>query len=172
MTAHVEGYYKNPQENFEHAYDLIINTQSHDELICMLKSGNIVQKQLAALKLDKVLNREEAFVLINNLTGQDGKVREAVSLKISELMQDKTLSELFQPEENLQTFLDAIIDINGNICRNIISALSNLKYNKKFCEIFTLELLKRTLQLAEDIQKFDFQEGKYKVNKEVFKLYW
>lgn len=172
MTAHVEGYYKNPQENFEHAYDLIINTQSHDELICMLKSGNIVQKQLAALKLDKVLNREEAFVLINNLTGQDGKVREAVSLKISELMQDKTLSELFQPEENLQTFLDAIIDINGNICRNIISALSNLKYNKKFCEIFTLKLLKRTLQLAEDIQKFDFQEGKYKVNKEVFKLYW
>ena len=94
MTAHVECYYKNPQENFEHAYDLIINTQSHDELICMLKSGNIVQKQLAALKLDKVLNREEAFVLINNLTGQDGKVREAVSLKISELMQDKTLSEL------------------------------------------------------------------------------
>ena len=172
MTAHVEGYYKNPQENFEHAYYLIINTQSHDEPICMLKSGNIVQKQLAALKLDKVLNREEAFVLINNLTGQDGKVREAVSLKISELMQDKTLSELFQPEENLQTFLDAIIDINGNICRNIISALSNLKYNKKFCEIFTLELLKRTLQLAEDIQKFDFQEGKYKVNKEVFKLYW
>ena len=38
MTAHVEGYYKNPQENFEHAYDLIINTQSHDELICMLKA--------------------------------------------------------------------------------------------------------------------------------------
>ena len=32
--------------------------------------------------------------------------------------------------------------------------------------------MKRTLQLAEDIQKFDFQEGKYKVNKEVFKLYW
>lgn len=172
MTADIEGYYKNPQENFKHAYDLIINTQSHSELISMLKTGNIVQKQLAALKLDKVSNQEEAQILIDNLTGQDGKIREAVSLKISELMQNKTISELFQPEKNLETFLDAIIDINGNICRNIISALSNLKYNKKFCEIFTLELLKRTLKLAEYIQKFDFQEGKYKVNKEVFKLYW
>lgn len=172
MTADIEGYYKNPQENFKHAYDLIINTQSHSELISMLKTGNIVQKQLAALKLDKVTNQEEAQILIDNLTGQDGKIREAVSLKISELMQNKTISALFQPEKNLETFLDAIIDINGNICRNIISALSNLEYNKKFCEIFTLELLKRTLKLAEYIQKFDFQEGKYKVNKEVFKLYW
>ena len=33
-------------------------------------------------------------------------------------------------------------------------------------------LTKRTLDLIEPIKEFDFQEGKYKINKEVFKLYW
>ena len=172
MPTNTQNYYSTPQENFEHAYDLIINNQSHEELIRMLKTGNIVQKQLAALKLDNVFNTDEAQTLLDNLTGQDGKVREAVSLKITELIQNKDKQNLFQPEKHLETFLNAIIDINGNICRNIISALTNLKSNPEFCKKFTEELLQRTLPLAEHIQTFDFQDGKYKVNKEVFKLYW
>jgi len=166
------GYYATVDENFNQAYKLITSEQNHAELIEMLKCGNIVQKQLAALKLETVLNEDEAQILIDNLTGQDGKVREAVSLKINELMHNTEVSQLFDFKKNVETFLDAIIDINGNICRNIISALSTLIENPDFCNLFCPKLLDRTLRLAEIVKDFDFQEGKYKVNKEVFKLYW
>ncbi len=172
MAENQQGYYENTQENFKHAYDLITTEQNHEELILMLKSGNIVQKQLAALKLDKISDEVEAQILIDNLTGQDGKVREAVSLKILEFMQKAELAKLFRVYLNYEIFLAAIIDINGNICRNIISALSNLKNDMEFCKLFTAELLSRTEKIANIIKDFDFQEGKYKVNKEVFKLYW
>ncbi len=166
------GYYNTLDENFNIAYKLINTHQSHDELIYMLENGNIVEKQLAALKLDNILDSNEAQVLINNLTGQDGKVREAVSAKIAELMKDSNKHIFFNASENYEIFLDAIIDINGNICRNIISAITNLKSDKCFCNLFCTELIERTLKLALTIKDFDFQDGKYKVNKEVFKLYW
>lgn len=167
-----KGYYNTLDENFNIAYKLINTHQSHDELIYMLENGNIVEKQLAALKLDNILDSKEAQVLINNLTGQDGKVREAVSAKIAELMKDSNKHIFFNASENYEIFLDAIIDINGNICRNIISAITNLKSDKCFCNLFCTELIERTLKLALTIKDFDFQDGKYKVNKEVFKLYW
>lgn len=172
MAAKAAGYYNNLNENFNNAYELIIRNQNHAELIEMLKCGNIVQKQLAALKIETVKNSDEALVLIDNLTGQDGKIREAVSLKIAEFMKTPEIAGLFRASENYEVFLAAIIDINGNICRNILSALTNLKSDKTFCELFLKELLKRAYDLAKIIQDFDFQEGKYKVNKEVFKLYW
>lgn len=167
-----KGYYNTLDENFNIAYELINTHQSHDELIYMLENGNIVEKQLAALKLEDILDSNEAQVLINNLTGQDGKVREAVSAKIAELMKDSNKHIFFNASENYEIFLDAIIDINGNICRNIISAITNLKSDKCFCNLFCTELIERTLKLALTIKDFDFQDGKYKVNKEVFKLYW
>ena len=167
-----KGYYNTLDENFNIAYKLINTHQSHDELIYMLENGNIVEKQLAALKLDNILDSKEAQVLINNLTGQDGKVREAVSAKIAELMKDSNKHIFFNASENYEIFLDAIIDINGNICRNIISAITNLKSDKCFCNLFCTELIERTLKLALTIKDFDFQVGKYTVNKEVFKLYW
>jgi hypothetical protein len=68
--------------------------------------------------------------------------------------------------------LDSIIDINANICRNVISAISNLKNNTEFCKMFCSGLSKMTKNYLDIVEKFNFQEGKYKVNKEVFKLYW
>lgn len=172
MAELKSGYYKTVDENFNQAYTLITSNQTHEELIEMLKYGNIVQKQLAALKLETVKNIDEAQILIDNLTGQDGKVREAVSLKFDEFMHNHKLLGFFTPENNCETFLNAVIDINGNICRNIISAISTLKNNNDFCETFCPELLDRTIKLAQTVEKFDIQEGKYKINKQVFKLYW
>lgn len=172
MAELKSGYYKTVDENFNQAYTLITSNQTHEELIEMLKNGNIVQKQLAALKLETVKNIDEAQILIDNLTGQDGKVREAISLKIDEFMHNHELLGFFTPENNCETFLNAVIDINGNICRNIISAISTLKNNNDFCETFCPKLLDRTIKLAQTVEKFDIQEGKYKINKQVFKLYW
>ncbi len=166
------GYCATLDENFHLAYELVGQNQSHDELINMLANGNIVEKQLAALKLDTLNTPEEAQILLDNLTGQDGKVREAVSAKISEFAAQPEVLVKFNVSKNYIKFLDSIIDINGNICRNIISALENLLDNKEFCALFIPELLNRTFNLANEVQKFGLQDGKYKINKEVFKLYW
>lgn len=166
------SYYETLDENFTQALKLYEQEYTHTELINLLKNGNIVQKQIAALRLDGIYSNEDAKVLVSNLTGQDGKIREAVSLRLNEFMSNPNMLIYFQTCENYETFLDAIIDINANICRNVISAIANLKVNNNFCEIFCKKLTILTFELLDKIENFNFQDGKYKVNKEVFKLYW
>lgn len=166
------SYYETLDENFEHALNLYETEYSHDELIEFLQNGNIVQKQISALKLDTINSINDAKILVSNLTGQDGKIREAVSLRLDEFMSNSNLLPFFETPENYNIFLSAIIDINANICRNTISAITNLKSNPEFCNLFCPKLAKQTFELLDIIEKFDFQDGKYKVNKEVFKLYW
>ena len=76
------------------------NDYTNEELIEMLKNGNIVQKQIAALRLEKINSKEEAQVLLQNLTGQDGKIREAVSLKLNEFMSNPKFLDYFKSIEN------------------------------------------------------------------------
>ena len=80
--------------------------------------------------------------------------------------------KFFKNKNHYQTYLDAVIDINANICRNVICAISNLKTDEEFCNIFCKKLTDLTFNLLDKIETFNFQDGKYKVNKEVFKLYW
>ena len=166
------SYYETLDENFKQALNLCENNYSHSELLEFLQSGNIVQKQLSALKLKTINSQNEAQILVSNLVGQDGKIREAVSLRLNEFMSNPKTLEYFESPENYQIFLAAIIDINGNICRNVIGAISHLKNNENFCNQFCQELVILTKDLLGKIEKDDFFEGKYKVNKEVFKLYW
>jgi hypothetical protein len=166
------SYYKNLDENFTQALKLYEQDYTHEQLIEFLKSGNIVQKQISALKLDGILSKYDAQVLLSNLTGQDGKIREAVSMRINEFMNNPQYIMYFEAENNYKIFLDAIVDINANICRNVINAITNLKNNSEFCNKFCADLVIMTNELLDIIEKFNFQEGKYKVNKEVFKLYW
>ena len=166
------SYYPSLDENFKQAIKLYETNYSHKELLEFLKTGNIVEKQIAALKLETITSEEDAKILISNLTGQDGKIREAISLRLNEFMSNQKLLPYFENSSNYNVFLDAIIDINSNICRNVISAITNLKNNSDFCNTFCQKLTNLTNELLDKIEKFDFQEGKYKINKEVFKLYW
>ena len=168
-------YYQTLDENFNEALNLIDKELSHSELIEFLKSGNIPQKQLAALRLDKLENPNEAEILLNNLVGQDGKIREAVSLKIKDLTSNEIYLSYFN-SINLDVlsdyFLAAIIDINGNICRNILDCLVYFKENKDFLNLFIQKLINLIYDLIGKIDNFDVKDGKYRVNKELFKLYW
>lgn len=166
------NYFENLDENFINALNLCEKEHSHNEIIDLLENGNIPQKQIGALKLEKITSEKDAQALLSNLTGQDGKIREAVSLRLKEFMSNKEFLPYFNVCDNAQIFLDAITDINGNICRNIISALENIRSNNDFCTIFCKKLVRLTLDLINIVEKFDFQDGKYKVNKEAFKLYW
>lgn len=166
------SYYPSLDENFKQAIKLYETNYSHKELLEFLKTGNIVEKHITALKLETITSKEDAQILISNLTGQDGKIREAISLRLNEFMSNPKLLPYFEYSSNYDVFLDAIIDINSNICRNVISAITNLKNNTEFCNTFCPKLIQLTNELLDKIEKFDFQEGKYKINKEVFKLYW
>lgn len=166
------NYYENLDENFTQALRLFEENYTHEQLIQFLRDGNIVQKQISALRLDRVKSQYEADILLDNLTGQDGKIREIVSLKIKEFVANDDSLKYFLSQKKSKIFIDAIVDINANICRNIISALYFLKNNREFCNIFVQQLIEITEKYLGDVEKLDLQDGKYKVNKEVFKLYW
>ena len=154
--------------DFNTALNIYENSYSHEYLINLLKSGSVAEKQAASIKLETINNQDEAKIFISNLTGCDGKIREAVSFRLPEFV--KNNPEFFT--SYIDIFLDAIIDINGNICRNTIRALEYLKDFPDFTTEFTAKLVQKTLNIIDPIKNFDIQEGKYKINKEVFKLYW
>lgn len=143
---------------------------SQDELYDRLKHGTIVEKQLSCVRLSDCNNNEQAEILMNNLTGIDGKVRETVSFKLKTFVAARP--ELFLRQDFYDIFLDAIIDINGNICRNIICALEPLTDNSRFCEYFIENVIQRALAVTSTIENFEYKDRKYVTNKEVFKLYW
>lgn len=155
-------------QDFNTAVKMFENEYSDEYLINLLKTGSIVEKQIATLKIQKINTQEQAEIFINNLTNCDGKIREAVSFRLKEFISQKP--DLYI--NFYDKFLDAIIDINGNICRNTISSLTPLKNIPSFTNVFCEKLCKNTLVLANKAINFDIQDGKYKVNKEIFKLYW
>lgn len=155
-------------QDFNTALNIYENDYSHKDLINFLKNGTDVEKQIAALKLETATTQEEADIFISNLTGCDGKIREAVSFRLKEFISEHPVYYV----NYVDKFLDAIIDINGNICRNTIYALKYMKEYPKFCHAFCSKLKDKTIPIAKKVKEFDIQEGKYKINKEIFKLYW
>lgn len=164
------GFYPDLDTNFEQAYYLCEKTFLHKELIDLLISGNIPQKQIAALRLDCIENENEAKVLLGNLTGCDGKIREAVALKINQLLSSKLVNPDYFNEPEL--FADATIDINGNICRLVVDSAKLLKDVNGFSEKYVNKILLFINEAYQELDKFIFRDKKYVINKQLFKLYW
>ena len=128
------SYYETLDENFIQALNLYEQEYSHEQLLEFLQSGNIVQRQISVLRLENITSVKDAEILVSNLTGQDGKIREAVSLRLCEFLSNSDTLQFFKTQTNYGVFLDAIIDINPNICRNVISAITNLKSDSDFAQ--------------------------------------
>ena len=164
------GYYKDFDTNFEQAYSLLEKNFSHEELLKLLKDGNIPEKQIATFMFDEVNTEEDAEALINNLTGCDGKIREAVALKIYQILSSsKECLKLFIYPK---IFAQATIDINANICRLVVDSAKFLKANEEFAINYTDEIIKITKSALDELDKFIFRDKKYVINKQLFKLYW
>ena len=157
-------------EHFNEVLNLCEKNFSHDELICFLKNGSLIERQHAALNLQCVKSTEEATILMSNLVGIDGKIREAAALKISELTEKSP--ELFFDKKNYELFSNATIDIDGNVCRLAISAAYNLAENKDFALFYAQSMINIIFEALEEISKFTFKDKKYKINKQIFKIYW
>ena len=164
------GFYKDLDTNFNQAYEMSQKKFSHEELLEMLKNGNIPEKQIAAMSLDYI-DEKEACVLIGNLTGCDGKIREAAAFKINQfLAQDKKYIDIFAPFGSV--FADGSVDINGNICRIVIDCVKVLKENKNFSDTYIKFLINIIDETFKELDKIVFRDKKYTVNKQLFKLYW
>ena len=157
-------------ENFDLACELSEKDFTHEELLQMLNNGNIAERQIAALKFDKVENDVDALALMNNLTGCDGKIREAIALRINQII---TLDSNSREYFNFPlVFADATIDINANICRLVVDSAKLLKTDEDFTKIYVQRILKFTEEAFDALDKFIFRDKKYVINKQLFKLYW
>lgn len=156
--------------NFDNCCKFFEQDFTQKELYNYLENGTIAEKQLACIKIKSITNENEANILMKNLTGVDGKIRETVSFKLKNFIPEN--QKYFTKREFYDIFLDAIIDINGNICRNTISAISNLCNNTEFCEYFIKGIIERANKVIDVIDNFEYKDRKYITNKEIFKLYW
>lgn len=157
-------------QNYNNALNLLDKEFTHQELITFLEKGSVIERQFASLNLKDVQNKDEANLLLNNLVGVDGKIREATALKVSELT-FKT-PELFFDNRNFDLFLNATIDIDSNVCRLAISSALNIKQFKDFSTFYTDGVIKIINTALDEISKFTFRDKKYKINKQIFKIYW
>lgn len=157
-------------ENFDFACELSEKEFTHEELLEMLNNGNIAERQIAALKFDKVESEIDALALMNNLTGCDGKIREAVALRINQLV--ATEPECRSYFNFPLVFADATIDINANICRLVVDSAKLLKKESDFTHIYVQRILEFTQDAFDELDRFIFRDKKYVINKQLFKLYW
>ena len=156
--------------DFETACELSDKKFSHSELISMLKNGNIPQKQFAAFSLDEISSQEELNILLSNLTGCDGKIREAVALKINNLLKvNADYPDYIYPPE---IFADATVDINGNICRLVVESVKILMRNNNFSDLYLKKIIRFINETFVELDNFIYKDKKYVINKQLFKLYW
>ena len=166
------GFYKDLDSNFKLACELSEQVYTHDKLLNMLETGNIPQKQIAALNFDYVSDRNDAEVLINNLIGCDGKIREAVALKINNLISaDEKVREIFA-DFSSDVFAKATVDINANICRLVVDSAVLLKNYNYFASSYSEKIINQINDALSELDKFIFRDKKYVINKQLFKLYW
>lgn len=156
------------EENFNQALSLCESELSHEGLLALLGSGNVAERQFAALTIGGLNNQEEVEIFISNLTGCDGKIREAVASRLDEFITPSTFY-LFAPY--YETFANATIDINANISRLVIDALRFCD-DDEFGNNYARILVRFLDEAFEEIAKIKFRDKKYVLNKQLFKMYW
>lgn len=161
------GYEENLDKNFSRAVELCSENISREKLFEFLQHGNMPEKQFAALEIDSIKSQTEADILMENLTGCDGKIREAVAFKLHEIIPHNPEYFFQYPD----IFANATIDINANICRMIIEVLPYLN-NNEFIQMYTNKLLDFINSAFSQLDNFNFRDKKYTINKQLFKLYW
>lgn len=159
--------YENNMKTLNHAINCCSGEYSHEDIINELKSDDDIKKQLCIIEIKTINSQEEADLLLYNLTGKSGPVREAASFKILELIQNEKYTKFFQSENIIDTLCKGITDINPAVSRNITDAIKYV-YNVDYLISNIINNIKLTLNSMDDIK----QNRSYKSNKKNFNLYW
>lgn len=163
-------YEKTLDKNFERALELCSNNFSHEDLIEFLKNGNIPEKQFAALEITELKTEKDAEIFLSNLINCDGKIREAIAQKFSELVHDKKNRTYFCKYPDI--LAKSTIDINANIARMVIEGLELMSDNKEFGTQYANNLVNYINEAFNELDKIVYRDKKYTINKQLFKLYW
>lgn len=161
---------ENLKENLNKVINLCENNYSTDEIISILKTGTVMEKQVAVLDLEEIRNFQDAETLMQNLTGIDGKVRQAVAFKILQLIPN--FKKYFLREDFYEIFATSIIDIDSNVCRLDIDAIQYLKDNEEFSKFIANKMKDIIFTALDELSKISFRAKKYTSNKQYFKIYW
>jgi hypothetical protein len=169
-TLNQANFECNVETNFNTAMKISGEFHDYETIMRFLQSDKIVEKQIAALELTEVRSAEDAEILLSNLVGQDGKIREAVAFKINELAQNPQNLRFFISEKNFGKLIEGIMDINGNVCRQIVN--SDFFNVDEFRNYLCNKLPEIIAQLLEEIEKIDKMSRQYVISKRNFQLYW
>lgn len=154
--------------NTETACKLCEQDFDYESIINILKTGNDNEKQICILKLDRLTNQQDANLLIKHLTNHHGIVREAVAIALNDLVLEKKQTQYIQTEEILNTLVNAVNDVNPNICRLIIDILPAIN-NKEY---FLSKLYDRTLMTIKEADELNVRCRTHMYTKKIFNLYW
>ena len=167
MDNYLEINYENNMKALSEAIECCEQEYSHAQILEILKSDDDIKKQLALIELKNLNSQEEADILIWNLTGKSGPIRETTAYKISDLIKNSDFSKYFQSNKTIDTIVKSITDINPSVSRyslEIIKYIDNTDYlyNK------ILEEINKTLDTIDKEAK----NRSYVQNKKNFNLYW
>lgn len=151
---------------FEKAFNLCQKEHTNQEIFDCLEGTDDVEKQIAILQLKNLENTNQANALVKHMTGFDGPIREAASIKVHEFF---TLQKtnLLDNLDYYQTYVDAVCDVNPNICRLVIDFLPKLANRK---ELYNLILNKINLNFNR-IDNPDVEQKNF-LTVRLFNLYW
>ncbi len=162
----------NTDKNFNLALNLCEKKLSHKDCLIFLKNGNVIEKQYAALNLNKITSNEDTVCLLSNLVGVDGKIREAVAYKMNELISNKIYTKYFNDTRNYTKFSNGTIDIDSNVCRLVIDSARYLWEDTTFSTFYAQDMYNFIKIALNEFSKLSFKDKKYKANKQFFKIYW
>lgn len=148
---------------------------NYDELIRLLSSDEIMEKHFAILELSEIKSQEDCLAMVSNLVGQDGKIREAVAHKIDELTQNPKFLGYFLNEAIFGILMQGIMDINGNVCRQIVGGelAKSSEFQKYLCANLPESIRKILNEIDENNAELKpFHQKRYVVSKRNFQLYW
>jgi hypothetical protein len=156
------------EANFNTIVKMSKKKYDYQELIDLLSSDEIAEKQIAVLQLNEIKSKKDALILASKLVNQDGKIREAAAFKIDELAQNPDYTDFFMDEKIFDIFLLGIMDINGNVCRYVINLCKLKQFQEYLCE----KLPESIIKILAEIKKLNKNEKQYKISKRNFQLYW
>lgn len=167
MENYSEINYENNIKMLNEAISYCSLNLSHDELIKELSCSNDIKKQLCIIEIKKINSQKEADLLVNNLTGKSGPIREVCSFKILELISDKNYQAFFQTKEIIDILTKGITDINPSVSRNIVEAIKYIN-NSDYLINNIISEINNTLSELDSVSK----NRSYTLNKKNFNIYW
>ena len=137
------------------------------EIESILKGSDDVKKCIAIMNIDEISSQSFANLFIFHLTNQGGTVREAVSIKLNDLLSRNISVDYFQTDEIVEKISNGVIDINPNNSRLIIEILNKIENKSLLLKLFDEKI---RFCLSEILQSDVLQN--HQINKYYFKIYW